>query len=163
MEEKDLTQEFDLDEILNEFHDLPEESPEEVEADQELKALLDLPEAPAVEIPGDTGELPALENKDAVQAPAVTDDVTLRFEIPEKEETKEDPAVSEDATVRMDPPVEATAATEEFLPPPPLAPTPGSMPGITAFTAPSPHCFYPPFPSAGTEKEAGGRSRKAVL
>ena len=25
MEEKDLTQEFDLDEILNEFHDLPEE------------------------------------------------------------------------------------------------------------------------------------------
>ena len=126
MEEKDLTQEFDLDEILNEFHDLPEESPEEVEADQELKALLDLPEAPAVEIPGDTGELPALENKDAVQAPAVTDDVTLRFEIPEKEETKEDPAVSEDATVRMDPPVEATAATEEFLPPPPIVFTPRS-------------------------------------
>ena len=79
MEEKDLTQEFDLDEILNEFHDLPEESPEEVEADQELKALLDLPEAPAVEIPGDTGELPALENKDAVQAPAVTDDVSVDF------------------------------------------------------------------------------------
>lgn len=138
MDEKDQTQEFDLDEILNEFHDLPEESPEELEADEELKELLDLPEMPAVEmptleIPGDTGELPTVAVEEAAEPPAVTDDETVRFEIPEKEAAEADPIVSEDATVRMDPPVEAGAeqppvvvVSEEFLPPPPIVFTPRS-------------------------------------
>ena len=146
MEEKDQTQEFDLDDILNEFHDLPDEDPENVEVDEELQKLLDLPELPKVElpqVPEDTAELPTPE--ETAKAPAaeaedaVSTDATVRYEIPEKEaspdsgeETEE--AVSDDATVRIDVPEEVkaevpvteAAPTEEFTPPPPIVFTPRS-------------------------------------
>lgn len=149
MENKDQTQEFDLDEILNEFHDLPEENPENVEVDEELQELLDLPDLPKVElpqVPEDTAEIPTQEKP--VEAPAaeaveeaVSEDATVRYEIPEKEaaeaggaESTEEPPVSTDATVRIDVPegskteekAEEPTVVEEFLPPPPIVFTPHS-------------------------------------
>ncbi len=44
MDKQNETQEFDLDEILNEFHETEAEAPEEVEPDQELEELLNMPE-----------------------------------------------------------------------------------------------------------------------
>ncbi len=44
MDKQNETQEFDLDEILNEFHETEAEAPEGVEPDQELEELLNLPE-----------------------------------------------------------------------------------------------------------------------
>ena len=44
MDNKNELQGFDLEDILNEFHDLPQDESQEVEADEELDALLHLPE-----------------------------------------------------------------------------------------------------------------------
>lgn len=44
MDNKEDLQEFDLDDILNEFHDAPDEEVVEVEPDEELEELLHLPE-----------------------------------------------------------------------------------------------------------------------
>ncbi len=146
MEEKDQTQEFDLDEILNEFHDLPEEDPENVEVDEELQELLDLPELPTVELPKapeDTAQIPTQPEEAEVPAEesedSVSTDATVRYDIPEKEATEADGGesqepVSGDATVRIDVPEEAkteapaaeAAPAEEFLPPPPIVFTPRS-------------------------------------
>ncbi len=139
MENKDQNQEFDLDEILNEFHDLPEEDTENVEVDEELQELLDLPEVPMVqvpELPEDTGEIPALEEKpDAPAEPQVPTGDTIRFEIPVKEPPAENVTeeASTDATVRIDVPEEwkaeeaAAPVQEEVpLPPPPIVFTPRS-------------------------------------
>ena len=44
MDNKNEAQEFDLDEILNEFHDIPAEETADVEPDKELEDLLHMPE-----------------------------------------------------------------------------------------------------------------------
>ena len=44
MDNKNEVQEFDLDDILNEFHDIPADAAAEVEPDEELEELLQMPE-----------------------------------------------------------------------------------------------------------------------
>lgn len=78
MDKQNELQEFDLDDILNEFHDEPEALAPEVEPDEELEALLQLPELtitpvtvkePELPEPPETPEAPAPEAA-APEAPA---------------------------------------------------------------------------------------------
>jgi len=86
-------QEFDLDEILSEFQDLPEGQLEDLEADEELKKLLEIPEpviSPVVvKTPAVSPEMPA------EKAVPIPDGSTIRFEPPVMEEDDEDELVSD--------------------------------------------------------------------
>ncbi len=71
-------QEFDLDEILNEFHQLPGEDAAEVEPDEELETLLQMPQltiTPVVVKEPDFSDL--TDSQDAPQAPALEGDTVL--------------------------------------------------------------------------------------
>ena len=101
MDNKFDTQEFDLDDILNEFHDAPE--PEAVEADEELEALKNLPqvEIPQVELP-QVSEAPE-ETPAEEEAPVPGDTIRMEQIIKEvRAEASEEETVSQDATIRMD-------------------------------------------------------------
>ena len=102
MDNKHEAQEFDLDEILNEFHDLPPEDAADVEPDEELAALLQMPEltitpvvvkepeASASELlDGDTAVLPTLPSLDetVMFTPVSEEQLTQALE-----ETGESPA-----------------------------------------------------------------------
>lgn len=62
MDNKDELQEFDLDDILNEFHDYSKDEPSETEPDNDLETLLRIPELDM------TGKEP--KNTEDVEAPA---------------------------------------------------------------------------------------------
>ncbi len=71
-------QEFDLDEILNEFHQLPGEDAAEVEPDEELETLLQMPQltiTPVVVKEPDFSDL--TDSQDAPQVPALEGDTVL--------------------------------------------------------------------------------------
>ena len=91
-------QEFDLDEILNEFHDLTETDVPEVEPDKELEELLHLPEITVTPVVVKQPELP--------QEDAVSTDATIR--VPSPEETKAAAAMDGDT-------VAFSAITEEQI------------------------------------------------
>lgn len=122
MENKENTQEFDLDDILNEFLDAPE--PEAVEPDEELESLMNLPEVTVPEIseePAEAEEAAEEAGEETVPDPMLGDTIRMEQIIKEvraeagEAETAE-PAVSEDATIRMDlpeQPYEKAAAEEE--------------------------------------------------
>jgi len=140
-------QEFDLDELLNEFHDL--DAPEaEVEPDAELKDLLELPEltiTPVV-IRETSPKEETEESSAGDDIPAqVLDADTLRFTPPateavSEETTAEEPALSEDITIHIpefqpeevvqdaepEPKVTAEIPQEEFIAPAPIVFTPRS-------------------------------------
>ncbi len=90
MDNKNELQEFDLDEILNEFHDLTEEAPVEVEPDEELEKLLNLPEITVTPVVVKVPELPKEETVEA----AVSSDATTVFQ-----PVKEEPVASDATTV----------------------------------------------------------------
>ena len=100
------TQEFSLDDILNEFLDAPE--PEAVEADEELEQLKSLPQ---VEIP----EITLPESPAEEEQPPVGDTIRMEQIIKEvrAETEKEESAVSQDATIRLELPVTPAAETAE--------------------------------------------------
>lgn len=109
-------QEFDLDDILREFGDHPEENPAE-EKDAELEALLKdaepaAPEAPAEEAAPASAEETAEPAADMAETP-VSDDDTLRFD-PAEEHLPEDgqPAPGEEKAID-DLIAEAVAAESE--------------------------------------------------
>ena len=137
MDEKKNTQEFDLDEILNEFHDIPEPEAVNVEPDQELEELLHLPEVdiPTVEVPeGHLPSMPPLSPEEPLEpAPALGDTIRMasigldlkeETVAPVEEENAEDPAVSQDATVRIELPEEAPEAPVQETAPEPEPPQP---------------------------------------
>lgn len=135
MDNKENTQDLNLDDILNEFHDAPgqtgelpvvdaaELSPELAGQLEALDHLLEeLPELPQVTV--DTVDVDAI--------PLVPADDTIRMEMPEKAE-KEEREVPDGDTLRMDdvaaPPEAAPEAKQEepeFIPPPPIVFTPRS-------------------------------------
>ena len=107
MENKENTQEFDLDDILNEFLDAPE--PEAVEADEELEQLKNLPKVEIPQIPEISEEIRE-ETEEEVPAPQLGDTIRMEQIIREvRAEAEAEPAVSEDATIRMDPAVSQDA------------------------------------------------------
>ena len=123
MENKENTQEFDLDDILNEFHDAPE--PEAVEADEELEQLKNLP---TVEIP----QIPAVSQESAEEIPAPQLGDTIRMEQIIKEVRAEaehqEAAVSEDATIRMEVPEQKRAEEAQAEPAAEAQPQPEKKP-----------------------------------
>lgn len=116
-------QEFDLDDILNEFHEEPEEVTAEPEQEEENPA-----EASSAAFSDDTltrlNSLIAQETDEPAEveapAPQLGDTIRIeevvravRAETAEEAPVEEEPAVSEDATVRIDlPDVEALLAEE---------------------------------------------------
>lgn len=121
MEENKNTQEFDLDEILNEFHDIPESDTADVEPDQELEELMHLPEVdiPTVEVPTATlPKMPALDTEAPPESDPPPGD-TIRMEpivkggdSAEEAGSEQDPTVSQDATIRLEVPAEEAAPTQ---------------------------------------------------
>ncbi len=106
MENNKERQEFDLDDILNEFHDLPQEENDGVEADAELEALLNMPQLTITPVVVKAPELPMEEPEtedvvvytpSAEEMPVVSEDATIRFTPQEPE--KPEPAVTEAATM----------------------------------------------------------------
>ncbi|MBQ6999841.1 MAG: hypothetical protein IJN67_02185 [Oscillospiraceae bacterium] len=89
MENKNEVPEFDLDEILNEFHDEPAPDAAEVEPDEELEALLHLPEltiTPVVvkdtsieALLEDVPDLPVLEGDTTVLPEVALEGHTVQF------------------------------------------------------------------------------------
>ena len=115
MENKNELQDINLDEILNEVHDLVGENVPEVEPDEELQKLLDLPEltvTPVVvrapEITDDTVVIPELSDDTAV-IPELSGDTTV---IPAlSDDTAVIPELSDDAAV-----IPADEAAAESVP-----------------------------------------------
>ena len=151
MDNNKENQEFDLDEILNEFHDLTEE-PEnaEVEPDEELEQLLQMPQLTITPVVVKEPELPA--DADSVDKAALAGD-TIRFqplrhlnqEAPETEAAEAEargeaepevplgdtaihlPAVEEKPAVpQAAPEVTAELNEEDFVAPAPIVFTPRS-------------------------------------
>lgn len=146
MDNKNESQEFDLDDILNEFHDIPEEETAEVEPDEELDALLHMPEltiTPVVvkepEVPAELAEEAASEAPDAAQAdadPALEGNTVKFTPITDEQaaeaaaaapESEEDTHVFADDALPTEAPAEAPKAApvepafeveEEFIPAP---------------------------------------------
>ena len=110
MDNKNELQDFDLDEILNEFHDLPQEAETEVEPDEELDALMHLPELTITPVTvKQPGSLAAGDDSPADPDPAGSEEAT-EASLPHPAEDGEAPSETEPApdplaadTIRMDP------------------------------------------------------------
>jgi len=133
MDNKNEVQDFDLDDILSEFHETDTEEPVEVEADEELEQLLHMPQLTITPVVVKTSETMAAllqEEEETPEEPEiVSDEPTVVFApVTEKsasEEAEEDPAVLSDDTIAiLFPEEEAPAAEpafevpEEFIPAP---------------------------------------------
>lgn len=145
MDNKHEVQDFDLDDILNEFHETDTEAPVEVEADEELEQLLHMPQltiTPVVvrtseaakELLGETG--PAVSTEDTVvfrplrvdpEYPPVLADTGVIPEQTVLEDTKAVPVAELLSDTTVIPAVEAPEAPaaepafeveEEFIPEP---------------------------------------------
>ena len=81
MDNKEELQEFDLDDILNEFHDTPDEEIVEVEPDEELEELLQLPQLTITPVTVKEPEVLVVPEPDAApqEAPAAPADATVVF------------------------------------------------------------------------------------
>lgn len=135
MDSKENTQDLNLDDILNEFHDAPDQTGElpvvdAAELSPELAGQLEALDHLLEELP----ELPqvTVDTVDVDAIPLVPADDTIRMEMPEKAE-KEEREVPDGDTLRMDdvtaPPEAAPEAKQEepeFIPPPPIVFTPRS-------------------------------------
>ena len=72
--------EFDLDDILNEFHDIPAEETAEVEPDAELEALLQMPELTITPVVVKTPDMEELLSEDTGVIPeAALEGATVPF------------------------------------------------------------------------------------
>ena len=138
MDNNNELQEFDLDDILSEFHDLPEEPRTEgdlqaAQLGEDLEQLLETidqeePEIPSVQEPVLPQE--ALSEEEVPQEPALDTDATIRMEVPAEEEVSGEDTVSDDLTIRLDDLIEEAAAQvedstpefheEDFVPPAPI-------------------------------------------
>lgn len=79
MDNKIETQEFDLDDILNEFHDIPEAETADVEPDEELENLLHMPELTITPVTVKEPEPISLPGEELPGEEAVSEDATMVF------------------------------------------------------------------------------------
>ena len=130
MENNPEVQDFDLDDILNEFHESDAGTPAEVEADEELEALLHMPQLTITPVVVKTSG--AMDDLLQEEVP-VSDEPTMVFSAVAGEEEDEGAAVSSDDTTvipaggEAEAPEETAAAPaaepafdvpEEFIPSP---------------------------------------------
>ena len=123
MDNKNEVQDFDLDDILTEFHETDTEEPVEVEADEELEQLLHMPQLTITPVVVKTSETMSalLQDTDAGMPALVSDEPTAVF-APVAEKPEPEPEVSSDDTVTLPvPPEEPEAAAEEEAPAAPAA------------------------------------------
>ena len=120
MDNKNEVQDFDLDDILNEFHEIPPEETPEIEPDEELEHLLHMPEltiTPVVVKAPESFDSLIGEDSDA-EAPAL-EDATMVFD-PVHEEAAEAPvpeeSVSDDDTIAIPQAAEDPEAAETAPP-----------------------------------------------
>ena len=137
-EPDDITevQDFDLDDLLREFHDIVAEEPVEVEADRELEELLQMPKLTITPVVVKTsGAMAALleDSEPREEEAPVSDAPTVVFEPitedPAAQETREVPAIGGETTVlpQLDPEetaAEAAPAEPAFEVEPELIPEP---------------------------------------
>ena len=132
MDNNKETQEFDLDDILNEFHELPQEEVPEVEPDEELDALLNMPELTITPVVVKEPELSSQlsepeETADALPEADLSGDTVMFTPVsePQVPEEESDGAVSADDTIPMELPLEVpgeeAAVAEEEAPAEPEA------------------------------------------
>ena len=132
MDNNKETQEFDLDDILNEFHELPQEEVPEVEPDEELDALLNMPELTITPVVVKEPELSSQlsepeETADALPEADLSGDTVMFTPVsePQVPEEESDGAVSADDTIPMELPLEVpgeeSAVAEEEAPAEPEA------------------------------------------
>ena len=79
MDNKNEIQEFDLDAILNEFHDIPEAETADVEPDEELENLLHMPELTITPVTVREPEPITLPGEEPPAQEAVSGDATMVF------------------------------------------------------------------------------------
>ena len=131
MDNKNEVQEFDLDDILNEFHDIPADAAAEVEPDEELEELLQMPELtitpvvvkePEIAELHDEGDIPkaALEG-DTVMFTPITEEQIAEAAAAAKKAAEENgiptddtiqAGVPTDDTIHMDVPTDDTIPVE---------------------------------------------------
>ncbi len=129
-------QDFDLDDILNEFHEEPDQELPEVEPDEELEELLQMPQLTITPVEVRTSGVmdQLLEEPEDAPAEEAVPETTMVFEPVDEELAQllaEEPALSEDVTLRLEdmdlepeqteeaPTVEPAFEVEpEFIPPP---------------------------------------------
>ena len=99
----------ELDDILNELHDLVQEDVPEVEPDEELQELLDLPEITVTPVVIRETAVEELMPEDAPSAPSLEDDTIMfspvpafTFEESEQEDTGRMPPLAADAALEGD-------------------------------------------------------------
>ena len=132
MDNNNEVQDFDLDDILSEFHDTDSETPVEVEADEELEELLHMPQLTITPVVVKTSEEMSALLADAEEEPAeaVSDEPTMVFhpvatgepdgemDVPDGD-TAVLPEISLEENVEGPAPVEpAFEAEPEFIPEP---------------------------------------------
>ncbi len=128
-------QEFDLDDILNEFHDLPQEEIPEAEPDEELEALLQMPELTITPVVVKAPQIP----------PAPSGDDTALFTPVTGEENPgggSEDAISTDATLPIENLIDFLAESREHTPAP-EAPPAEEAPEAEEAPIPAPIVFTP--------------------
>ena len=120
MDNNNELQEFDLDDILNEFHEDSEEAAQEpVEAEEESSPA-PLSQDTLARLESLIGEEPEATEASEEPAPQLGDTIRMGDVIREVrateepgEDAQEEPAISEDATIRIEIPDVEEIATEE--------------------------------------------------
>ncbi len=134
MDNNHEVQDFDLDDILNEFHETDTEEPVEVEADEELEELLHMPQLTITPVVVKTSEaMAALLVDGEAETPAVSDEPTMVFApvtdgeaaaaAPEEpavptDDTTVIPEISPDGAAQAPAPEPAFEVEPEFIPEP---------------------------------------------
>ena len=110
-------QEFDLDDILSEFHDLTETDGPDVEPDEELKELLDLPQLTITPVVVKEPEHPSVEEAAEQPAPAQTAAEPEKAAAPEGDTIRFVPLTAADfaAAVESDDDADSSASQEETI------------------------------------------------
>ena len=139
LENNNDVQEFDLDDILNEFHEFTEEAPAEVEPDEELAELLQMPDltiTPVVVKESDLAAELLAEDADPETAPSLEGETVLFDPVTEDTESgQQEMEVSGEDTIALDisleeepepAPVEPAFEVEEEFIPAPIVFTPRS-------------------------------------
>ena len=159
MDNKNEVQDFDLDDILNEFHETETESPVEVEADEELEQLLQMPQLTITPVVVKTSDTMAALLQDKTETEPEEDEEALKEQLvkilesdsdeptvvfaPIAEETETAPEVSSDDTISIPTPAEdpAEESADEQVPEEPAPVEPAFE--VPEEFIPSPILFQP--------------------
>ena len=138
MDNKNELQEFDLDDILNEFHDMPETDEAEVEPDEELEALLHMPELTITPVTVNVPESVS-SSVETDAEPAVSEDATMVFTpVTETNVAVSVQEIMEEALTAGDPTAEGSPVSQDTAVLPIIPDDTTVIPSPAAASAPEP-------------------------